>query len=58
MIVLTECLTKSSLENPSDSALPGWVASVSIEPEISSTQMIDTDGLTAGAGGDVILTFR
>lgn len=57
MIVLTECLTKSNLENPSDSTAPPWVASVSIEPEMSSTHMIETDGLAAGAYGVVIDKF-
>lgn len=57
MIVLTECLTKSSLENPSDSTAPPWVASVSMDPEMSSTQIMDAGSLVAGASGAVILRF-
>lgn len=40
--VLTECLTKSSLLNPSDYVDCPCVASESIEPEMSKTQMIAT----------------
>lgn len=48
IMVLTECFTKSSLENPSDYTAPPWVASVSMDPEMSRTQIIEAEGLTAG----------
>lgn len=52
--MFTECLTKSNLEKPSDYSFPGWVASVSIDPDISKTQMMDTEGLGVGASGETI----
>ena len=57
IIVLTECLTKSNLENPSDSTAPPWVASVSMEPDMSRTHIIEIAGLFWGSAGEVIFTF-
>ena len=46
--------TRSNLEKPSDSTAPPWVASVSIDPEMSKTQIMEIGCLFSGAEGEVI----
>lgn len=55
MMVLTECLTRSSLLNPSDYLDWPSVASESMEPEMSRTQMMATGLRLASSLGGVIL---